>query len=130
MNFTFEEEDIVRHKFMGEQDLVVSKTFRQAKHVVMLKAADGTVYRALTRDLIRIRRPKDEAALAQRQAEREARRAEREKEEAMIEARKRAFQRHVEAGGRLTADGLPDRRVTKLRKKTKDGRGIIWIGRR
>lgn len=129
INFSFELGDIVRHPTLGDQDLEVSKLFPKTKHVLLAKTPDGSVYRLYTAELVRVRRPKDEIAKAERETARLAKAEAKKAEMKFIEARRSAFARYLASGGRLTKEGLPDKRVTKLRE-AKDGRRIIWIGRK
>lgn len=129
MNFTFKLEDHVLHKNMGTVELVIKRVFDQAKHVVVLESPDGTRWRAYVVDLVRIFRPSDESGRQSAQEKRNYKAIIKEKEEKMRDMRRKMFEDHVTAGGRLRADGRPDRRIKRLRKAA-DGRKIIWIGRK
>jgi hypothetical protein len=130
MNFTFELGDVVMHTGMGTTYLEISKVFPKARHVVLIKGPDGQNFRAYTTDLIRISRPGDEAKKAAIHLAREDRKKAKEEFDKIVESRKRRFQDHIEAGGRLKVDGTPDRRVKKLKTRSESGTKIIWVGRK
>jgi hypothetical protein len=130
MNFTFKEGDLVIHKNMGLVEMPIVRVFPKAKHVVWIRGADGSNIRAQTVDLIRVLRPSDVAAKSEIALHKLHRKQEKEEFQKMVEARRKRFQDHVDAGGRLKADGTPDRRVRKLKTRSESGTKIVWVGRR
>lgn len=129
MNFTFKVGDKVQHVNMGLVELEVTKVFPLAKHIVWIAASDGQNYRALTTELIRLARPSEDVVKSNIAIARLHRKTAKEEFAKMVAIRQNRFKDHVAAGGRLKADGTPDRRIKKL-KRTVEGGQIIWIGRK
>lgn len=108
MNFEFREKDIVVLKDRPELEMELVKEF--VRGVFHAKRPDGKILRVRSAQLVRVRRPSDEAERAAID-ERKAQKAQELKLRAdRVERNTEEFAHLAEYRIRLTADGLPDQR--------------------